>query len=96
MFCLTAAPVMIRVIYGVTTRIQAANYQLCKGTHSTFKVDENGEWIFLRNVFNYMAQGCKNPRRQVNVATNLVRWFLIFVDPKYGSCFMQHVWRLEL
>lgn len=67
--CLTAVPIMIPLIYGVTTRNPAAKYQVCRGTYSTFKVDGNRKCIFLRNVFNRLPQGLRTPRRQVAVAS---------------------------
>jgi hypothetical protein len=36
---------------------------------------------------------CTNPARQV--AVNFVWWNLIFMCPRYITCFMSHLWRLE-
>jgi len=67
--CLTAVPIMIPVLYGVTTRKPVAKYHVCKQTYSTLKVDENGKCVLLLNDFNCLPQGCRIPRRQVAVAT---------------------------
>jgi hypothetical protein len=50
--CLTAVTIMIPVICGETTRNPAAKYQVCEETYSTFKVDEIGKCIFLRNLLH--------------------------------------------
>jgi len=39
---------------------------------------------------SYALQGCTSPGRQVAVVTKFCSERLIFVDPRYRTCFMAH------
>jgi hypothetical protein len=42
-----------------------------------------------------VGQRCTKTGRQVAVATKFLRWFLISVDPQYGTGVMSPYWLLE-
>jgi len=42
----------------------------------------------------HLAKPGTNPECQVVVVTNFVYWYLIFVDPQYGTYFKSLVWHL--
>jgi len=46
-------------------------------------------------VWLNVDQGCTNTGRQVAVATKSFRWFLISVDPQYGTGVVWPYWLLE-
>jgi len=37
---------------------------------------------------NFLTRDCTNPRFQLAIMTNLVRWCLMFADPECATCFM--------
>ena len=45
-------------------------------------------WMFIRCIY----QGCTNPWRQSALATNSMKWYLMFWGPQGGTCFMSSVW----
>jgi len=40
-------------------------------------------------------EGCTNPMLQFTRVTNFVRWWLIFMGPLNGLCFLSPSWYLE-
>jgi hypothetical protein len=45
--------------------------------------------------YNFLEQGCTNPRSQVARRINFVPWSLILVGPQCGTCVMSPYWRPE-